>query len=75
MKLRTLALLGAVGWAYSKLPRDPHEWPAYAGEQVAVLREQVEEAIEAGKRASDRRIAQLDREVEAASPSGRTKGP
>jgi hypothetical protein len=75
MKLRTLALLGAVGWAYSKLPRDPHEWPAYAGEQVAVLREQVEEAIEAGKRASDRRIAQLDREVEEASTSGTTKGP
>jgi hypothetical protein len=75
MKLRTLALLGAVGWAYSKLPRDPHEWPAYAGEQVAVLREQVEEAIEAGKRASDRRIAQLDREVEEASTSGKTKRP
>jgi hypothetical protein len=75
MKLRTLALLGAVGWAYSKLPRDPHEWPAYAGEQVAVLREQVEEAIEAGKRASDRRIAQLDREVEEASTGGKTKRP
>jgi len=75
MKLRTVALLGALGWAYSKLPRDPHEWPEFAGEQYAVLREQVEEAIEAGKRASDRRIAQLDREVEEALTSAKTKRP
>lgn len=75
MKLRTVAVLGALGWAYSRLPRDPHEWPAYAGEQYAALREQVEEAVEAGKRASDRRIAQLDREVEEAFDSAKTKRP
>lgn len=75
MKLRTIAILGALGYAYSKLPRDPNEWPAYAGEQYAVLREQVEEAIEAGKRASDRRIAQLDREVEDATRSATPKRP
>ena len=75
MKLRTVALVGAVGWAYSKLPRDPHQWPGFAGEQYAALREQIEEAVEAGKRASDRRIAQLDREVEEAFTSGTAKRP
>jgi len=75
MKLRTVAALGALGYLYSRLPRDPHEWPAYAGEQYAVLREQVEEAVEAGKRASDRRMAQLDREVEEALQSAKTTRP
>lgn len=63
MKLRTVAVLGLAGWLYAKAPRDPQEWPAFAGEQFATLREQVNEAIEAGKRASERRIEQLDREV------------
>ena len=75
MKLRTLAILGGLGYLYSRLPRDPNEWPAYAGEQYAALREQVEEAIEAGKRASDRRIAQLDREVEEAFQSAKHTRP
>ena len=75
MKLRTLAILGGLGYLYSRLPRDPNEWPAYAGEQYAALREQVEEAIEAGKRASDRRIAQLDREIEEAFQSAKHTRP
>jgi hypothetical protein len=75
MKLRTIAVLGALGYVYSKLPRDPNEWPAFAGEQYAALREQLEEAVEAGKRASDRRMAQLDREVEEAFNTATTKRP
>lgn len=63
MKLRTVAILGGLAWCASRLPRDPQEWPNLAGEQYAVLREQVAEAIEAGRRAGERRIAQLDREV------------
>lgn len=66
MKIRTVVALGALGWLASRLPRDPQEWPTYAGEQFAVLREQVEEAVEAGKRASDRRMAQLDQELDEA---------
>jgi hypothetical protein len=66
VKIRTLVALGTVGWLASKLPRDPQEWPAYAGEQYAILRDQLEEAVEAGKRASDRRMAQLDRELDDA---------
>lgn len=75
MKLRTVAVLGALGYLYTKLPRDPNEWPAYAGEQYATLREQVEEAIEAGKRASDRRMAQLDREMDEAFHAAKTRRP
>ncbi len=75
MKLRTIAVLGALGYVYSKLPRDANEWPAFAGEQYAALREQLEEAVEAGKRASDRRMAQLDREVEEAFNTATTKRP
>ncbi len=75
MKLRTVALLGVLGWCYSKAPRDPQEWPAYAGEQFAILREQVSEAVEAGKRASERRIEQLDREVDEASNRAPTNRP
>jgi hypothetical protein len=75
MKLRTLALLGGLGYVYSRLPRDPNEWPAYAGEQYAVLRAQLEEAVEAGRRASDRRMAQLDRELEEAFHTATTKRP
>ena len=66
MKIRTLVALGTLGWLASKLPRDPQEWPAYAGEHYATLRGQVEEAVEAGKRASDRRMAQLDQELDEA---------
>jgi len=75
MKLRTIAILGAVGWMATKLPRDPNEWPEVAGEHWAVLREQLEEAVEAGKRASDRRIAQLDRELDDAFASASAKRP
>lgn len=72
VKMRTVVALGALGYLASKLPRDPNEWPAYAGEQYAILREQVEEAVEAGKRASDRRIAQLDHELGDAFGSAST---
>ncbi len=75
MKIRTVVALGALGWLASRLPRDPQEWPAYAGEQIAVLREQVEEAVEAGKRASDRRMAQLDRELDEAFGSAGSDRP
>jgi len=75
MKLRTLAILGGLGYLYSRLPRDPNEWPAYAGEQYALLREQFEEAIEAGKRASERRMTQLDRELEESFQTAKTKRP
>jgi hypothetical protein len=75
VKLRTIAVVGALGWMATKLPRDPNQWPEIAGEQWAILREQLEEAIEAGKRASDRRIAQLDRELDEAFTSASTKRP
>lgn len=75
MKLRTIVVLGGLGYVYSRLPRDPNQWPAYAGEQYAVLREQLEEAVEAGKRASERRMAQLDREVDDAFQSAKTRRP
>jgi hypothetical protein len=75
MKIRTVVALGALGWLASRLPRDPQEWPAYAGEQIAMLREQVEEAVEAGKRASDRRMAQLDRELDEAFGSAGSDRP
>jgi hypothetical protein len=75
MKLRTIAILGGLAWCYSKLPRDPQEWPGYAGEQYAILREQVAEAVEAGKRASERRMEQLDREVAEALNEAPPKRP
>jgi hypothetical protein len=75
VKLRTVAVLGALGWCYAKAPRDPQEWPAFAGEQFAILREQVAEAVEAGKRAGDRRIEQLDREVAEAFDHAPTERP
>jgi hypothetical protein len=75
MKLRTVAALGALGWMATKVPRDPNQWPEAAGEQWAILRGQIEEAVEAGKRASDRRIAQLDRELDEAFTSASTKRP
>lgn len=73
VKVRTIVALGALGYLASRLPRDPNEWPAYAGEQYAILREQVEEAVEAGKRASDRRMAQLDRELDDAFGTASTE--
>ena len=63
MALKKLAALGLVGWIYSKGPRDPREWPAFLGEQVALLKEQAREAADAGKRANERRQHQLEREV------------
>jgi hypothetical protein len=63
VRLRTLALLGAGAWLYSQGPRDPREWPAFLGEQVAVLRGQAEEALAAGRQASARRQAQMEREI------------
>lgn len=59
MALKKLAALGLVGWIYSKGPRDPREWPAFLGEQVALLKEQAREAADAGKRANERRQHQL----------------
>ena len=63
MKMRTLALLGGLGWAYSKGPLDPQEWPGFLAEQYAVVRGQIDESIAAGKRASVRRGHQIDREI------------
>ncbi|HWH14214.1 MAG TPA: hypothetical protein VNT51_05670 [Miltoncostaeaceae bacterium] len=63
MRLRTLAVLGVAAYIYSKGPRDPREWVAFLGEQAAVLREQITEAVEAGRRASARRQEQIDREL------------
>lgn len=63
MRLRTVALLGFAAYIYSKGPRDPREWAAFLGEQVAILRGQLTEALEAGRRASARRQAQIDREL------------
>lgn len=64
--VKKAAVLGALGWAYSKMPRDPREWPAFLGEQFALLKDQAQEALDAGKRASDRRERQLEVEVRAA---------
>jgi hypothetical protein len=64
VKMRTLALLGGLGWAYSKGPRDPQAWPGFLAEQYAVVRGQIDESIAAGKRASVRRGAQIDREID-----------
>jgi hypothetical protein len=63
MRLKTLALLAGAGYLYSLGPRDPREWPAFVGEQVAVLREQAAEALDAGKRASARREELMEREI------------
>ncbi|MCB0880861.1 MAG: hypothetical protein KDC33_01400 [Thermoleophilia bacterium] len=59
-------VLGGLGWAYSKMPRDPREWPAFLGEQFALVKDQARESVEAGKRASARREQQLEAEVQAA---------
>lgn len=70
MKVKRLAVIGLVGWLYSKGPRDPREWVAFLGEQAAVLKEQGKEALAAGKEAAARREEQLDREI--AASMGRT---
>jgi len=63
VRLRTVAVVGVVAYIYTKGPRDPREWVAFLGEQVAVLRDQLEEAVQAGRRASARRQEQIDREL------------
>ena len=66
MKLKTLALIGAGAWAYSKGPRDPKRWPGFLAEQAVLLRDQGKEALAAGKQANSRRQQEIDREIAAA---------
>jgi hypothetical protein len=66
MKLRTIALIGAGAWAYSKGPKDPKQWPGFLAEQAALLREQGAEAVAAAKQANARRQQEIDREIAAA---------
>lgn len=73
MGLKKIAALGALGYVYSKGPRDPRQWPAFLGEQFALLKDQAREATDAGKQASARRQAQLEREV--AEAMGQTPAP
>lgn len=74
MRLKTLALLGAGAWAYSKGPRDPREWPGHLAEQAALLRAQGTEALAAGKQAAARRQQEIDREIAAAMGRDVTAG-
>ena len=73
MKLKTLALLGAAGWAYSKGPRDLAQWPAFLGEEFARIRGHALEAVDAAKQASSRRQDEIDREL--AEAMGRESTP
>lgn len=73
MGLKKLVAVGALGWLYTKMPPNPKDWPAFVGEQLALVKDQAREAAEAGKRANVRRQEQLAREV--AEAMGQTRVP
>jgi hypothetical protein len=62
-RLKTLALLGGAAYAYSKGPRDPRQWAGFLAEEAARTKQHAVEAADAGKRASARKRAQIDREI------------
>jgi len=64
--LKIGAVAGVVGWLHSIGALDPRLWIDTVKHEREVIPRQVQEALEAGKRAAARAEADLDREVRAA---------
>lgn len=58
-----LGIAGAAAWLVSRGHKDPRQWPAAVGEEIARLRNDLAEAAGAGKRAAMEEQRALDKEL------------